>query len=130
MYAHYIMIEKMESEEKNMGEMNEELLNQYTDDWADYFADYFENQRVSRIRLKQEYKKIEKAICEIKDNHPNVTNFLEDEEIVKLNDEEEKAIIEILKLQEEINEIELKEAFKLGFKEAYIYFESMDMLKI
>ena len=124
------MIEKMESEEKNMGEMNEELLNQYTDDWADYFADYFENQRVSRIRLKQEYKKIEKAICEIKDNHPNVTNFLEDEEIVKLNDEEEKAIIEILKLQEEINEIELKEAFKLGFKEAYIYFESMDMLKI
>lgn len=130
MYAHYIMIEKMESEEKNMGEMNEELLNQYTDDWEDYFADYFENQRVSRIRLKQEYKKIEKAICEIKDNHPNVTNFLEDEEIVKLNDEEEKAIIEILKLQEEINEIELKEAFKLGFKEAYIYFESMDMLKI
>ena len=130
MYAHYIMIEKMESEEKNMGEMNEELLNQYTDDWADYFADYFENQRVSRIRLKQEYKKIEKAICEIKDNHPNVTNFLEDEESVKLNDEEEKAIREILKLQEEINEIELKEAFKLGFKEAYIYFESMDMLKI
>jgi len=26
--------------------------------------------------------------------------------------------------------IELKESFKLGFKEAYIYFESMDMLKI
>ena len=110
--------------------MNKEILNQYTDDWADYFIDYFENQRVSRIRLKEEYKKIEKTICEIKDKHPNVTNFLEDEEIVKLNDEEEKAIIEILKLQEEIKEIELKEAFKLGVKEAYIYFESMDMLKI
>ena len=48
----------------------------------------------------------------------------------KLNDEEENAIIEILKFQEEINLIELKEAFKLGFKEAYIYFESMDMLKV
>ena len=30
----------------------------------------------------------------------------------------------------EFNMIELKESFKLGFKEAYIYFKSMDMLKI
>ena len=32
--------------------------------------------------------------------------------------------------EEEINKIELKESFKLGFKEAYIYFKSMDMIKI
>ena len=109
-----------------MKKLDEGFFDQYTDD----FADYFENQRVMRIMLGSEYKKINKAICEIKDKHPNVTNFLEDEEIVKLNDEEEKAIIEILNLQEEINIIELKESFKLGFKEAYIYFKSMDMLKI
>lgn len=109
-----------------MEKLDEGFFDQYTDD----FADYFENQRVMRIMLGSEYKKINKAICEIKDKHPNVTNFLEDEEIVKLNDEEEKAIIEILNLQEEINIIELKESFKLGFKEAYIYFKSMDMLKI
>ena len=109
-----------------MEKLDEGFFDQYTDD----FADYFENQRVMRIMLGSEYKKINKAICEIKDKHPNVTNFLEDEEIVKLNDEEEKAIIEILNLQEEINIIELKEYFKLGFKEAYIYFKSMDMLKI
>ena len=107
-----------------MEKLDEGFFDQYTDD----FADYFENQRVMRIMLGSEYKKINKAICEIKDKHPNVTNFLEDEEIVKLNDEEEKAIIEILKLQEEINEIELKEAFKLGFKEAYIYFMGEDDL--
>ena len=109
-----------------MEKLDEGFFDQYTDD----FADYFENQRVMRIMLGSEYKKINKAICEIKVKHPNVTNFLEDEEIVKLNDEEEKAIIEILNLQEEINIIELKESFKLGFKEAYIYFKSMDMLKI
>ena len=109
-----------------MEKLDEGFFDQYTDD----FADYFENQRVMRIMLGSEYKKINKAICEIKYKHPNVTNFLEDEEIVKLNDEEEKAIIEILNLQEEINIIELKESFKLGFKEAYIYFKSMDMLKI
>ena len=83
-----------------------------------------------RIMLGSEYKKINKAICEIKNKYPNVVTLLEDGEKTKLNDEEENAIIEILKLQEEINMIELKESFKLGFKEAYIYFESMDMLKI
>ncbi len=113
-----------------MGNLNEELLNQYTCEWSDYFADYFENQRVGRIRLRNEYKEIEKAICEIKNKYPNVVTLLEDGEKTKLNDEEENAIIEILKLQEEINLIELKEAFKLGFKEAYIYFESMELLKI
>ena len=109
-----------------MEKLEEGFFDQYTDD----FADYFENQRVMRIMLGSEYKKINKAICEIKNKYPNVVTLLEDGENVKLNDEEEKAIIEILNLQEEINMIELKESFKLGFKEAYIYFKSMDMLKI
>ena len=109
-----------------MEKLDEGFFDQYTDD----FADYFENQRVMRIMLGSEYKKINKAICEIKNKYPNVVTLLEDGENVKLNDEEEKAIIEILNLQEEINMIELKESFKLGFKEAYIYFKSMDMLKI
>ena len=117
-------------EEKKLEKLNEEFLNQYTNEWSDYFADYFENQRVMRIMLESEYKKINKAICEIKNKYPNVVTLLEDGENVKLNDEEEKAIIEILNLQEEINMIELKESFKLGFKEAYIYFKSMYMLKI
>ena len=109
-----------------MEKLDEGFFDQYTDD----FADYFENQRVMRIMLGSEYKKKNKAICEIKNKYPNVVTLLEDGEKIKLNDEEENAIIEILKLQEEINMIELKEYFKLGFKEAYIYFESMDMLKI
>lgn len=109
-----------------MEKLDEGFFDQYTDD----FADYFENQRVMRIMLGSEYKKINKAICEIKNKYPNVVTLLEDGEKIKLNDEEEKAIIEILNLQEEINMIELKESFKLGFKEAYIYFKSMDMLKI
>lgn len=113
-----------------MEESKEEIIEQYTDEWGEYFADYFENQRVSRIRQKSEYQKLEKEICKIKNKYPNVVTLLEDGENIKLSNEEENAIIEILNLQEEINLIELKEAFKLGFKEAYIYFESMDMLKI
>lgn len=40
------------------------------------------------------------------------------------------AILEIFELLGELDVIELKESFKLGFKEAYIYFNSMNMLKI
>ena len=120
------MIKNKEKEEKKLKKLDEGFFEQYTDD----FADYFENQRVMRIMLGTEYKKINKAICEIKNKYPNVVALLEDGEKTKLNDEEENAIMEILQFQEEINLIELKEAFKLGFKEAYIYFESMDMLKI
>lgn len=45
-------------------------------------------------------------------------------------EEELKVVSKILELQLEMDFIELKESFKLGLKEAYIYFESMDMLKI
>ena len=72
-----------------MKKLDEGFFDQYTDD----FADYFENQRVSRIRLRHEYKEIEKDICEIKNKYPNVVTLLEDGENVKLNDEEEKSII-------------------------------------
>lgn len=49
---------------------------------------------------------------------------------VELTYDDENALNDLLSLQRELDIIELKEAFKLGFKEAYIYFESMDMLNI
>ena len=54
--------------------------------------------------------------------------ILEDKENVNLTCEDVKKLNEILSLERELNIIELKESFKLGFKEAYIYFESMNML--
>ena len=57
-----------------MEKLDEGFFDQYTDD----FADYFENQRVMRIMLGSEYKKINKAIREIKNKYPNVVTLLED----------------------------------------------------
>ena len=48
-----------------MEKLDEGFFDQYTDD----FADYFENQRVMRIMLGSEYKKINKDICEIKNKY-------------------------------------------------------------
>lgn len=109
-----------------MVKLDEGFFNQYTDD----FLDYFESHKVSNIMQNIEYKKINQRICKLKEKYPNVILFLENGENVDLNYEEQNVINEILKLQEELNVTELKESFKLGFKEAYIYFESMDMLNI
>lgn len=47
-----------------------------------------------------------------------------------LYDDEKDAILRILEIDEEIEKIEMKEFFKLGFKEAYIFFEEQEMLNI
>lgn len=109
-----------------MEKLDEGFFDQYTDD----FLDYFERHKILNVMHQKEYKKINQQICKLKEKYPNTITFLEDKENVELSYEEEKIVNEILKLQDELNIIELKESFKLGFKEAYIYFESMNMLNI
>lgn len=109
-----------------MEKIVESFFNLYNDD----FFEYFDRYKVLKIMQNKEYKKINQQICSIKEKYPKVISSLEDKESVALNYEEGKAINKILKLQEELDGIEIKEAFKLGFKEALIYLESMDMLNI
>lgn len=106
-----------------MEKIVESFFNLYNDD----FFEYFDRYKVLKIMQNKEYKKINQQICSVKEK---VISLLEDKESVALNYEEGKAINKILKLQEELDGIEIKEAFKLGFKEALIYLESMDRLNI
>lgn len=102
----------------------------FFDTYSDDFWEYFDRHKVLNVLKKKEYKKLSQKICKLKEKYPNVIKFLEEKENVELNNAEQNAILEILELQGELDVIELKESFKLGFKEAYIYFESMDMLNI
>lgn len=104
----------------------EGFFNEYNTD----FEEYFENHRFNKILQIPKYKDFNKKICRIKEGHPNVIAFLEDNELTDLDKEDKEAILKIIELHDELIKIEIKEAFKLGFKEAYIYFESMDMLSI
>lgn len=102
----------------------------FFDTYSDDFWEYFDRHKVLNVLNKEEYKKLNQKICKLKEKYPNAIKFLEEKENVELNNAEQKAIWEILELQGELDVIELKESFKLGFKEAYIYFESMNMLNI
>ncbi len=109
-----------------MDELYEGFFNKYSTD----FYEYFDKHIVENVIKKGEYKRLEDEIKKIKNKYPNLVILLEDREYVDLSYTDEKALNEILSLEREINIIELKESFKLGFKEAYIYFESMNMLNI
>lgn len=109
-----------------MEELCEGFFNEYSTD----FYEYFDKHLVQNVIKKGDYKNIEDEISEIKKKYPNLITLLEDMDNVELTYDDENALNDLLSLQRELDIIELKEAFKLGFKEAYIYFESMDMLNI
>ena len=91
---------------------------------------YFEHQLQKILYKREDYKKISIEISKIKKQYPNVQDYLENENIISLSDEEKNAILKIFHLQDDLRILEELELFKLGFKEAYIFFEVQDMLNI
>ena len=97
------------------------------------------NNKTEKFLLTKENKqrdnyKIEillnKKISELKYKYPNVRTFLEEKEPIELRDDEQYAMLNVLDYETELDVIELKESFKLGFKEALIYLNNMGMLKL
>lgn len=100
----------------------------FLDDFTDDFMDYLEDNRTTRLRKREEYRKIEKKIDKIKDQNPNVRNLLENREKVKLSEKETTALLEVLELQGELDTIEYKETFKLGAREVIVFLKQMKLL--
>lgn len=67
---------------------------------------------------RKDYKDIVHKMSKLKEDYPNVMNFIERSEIVELNKNEIKALSEYLKLADDIQDIELVETFKLGLKDS------------
>lgn len=105
------------------------VLDSFFNEEDNNFLEYFEKQRDKNLTNREDYKKLNKEIDNLITKYPRVQQFLEDENIEELSHDEMKTILDIIDLQEEIKVLELKEAFKLGEKEVYIFFEEMRMIK-
>lgn len=81
------------------------------------FSDFFENYNRNNLYKTLDYIKISEQIKNLKSKYPKVRNFLENSEIVDLSNEEQKIILKIIKLEKDLQELELKEAFKIGLKQ-------------
>lgn len=81
----------------------------------------YSSRSVIKVRLGEnlwnikKYKEIVHKMSKIKEEHPNVMNFLEKDEIVNFTKDEIKALSEYLKLADDMQEIEFIETFKLGY---------------
>ena len=89
----------------------EEQKNFFDEDTED-FNDYLETKMIKNLKKNLKYKEMANRIESIKANNPKVRTFLEDKEVIELSNVELNAVLDILKLQEELDNIELKTTFK------------------
>ncbi len=108
----------------------EKLMDSFINNCGNSFLQYFERYRYKNLINREDYKALYDKKQTIFNEFPNVRTFLQDRMIIELTDDEKDAILRLLEIDEEIEKIEMKEFFKLGFKEAYIFFEEQNMLNV
>ena len=95
-------------------------------------AELYELIDYSRIELKKsniEYQKLLNKITKIKQQYNNLRLLLEDEKIIKLNEEECKMLQEIISLEMQIKTFEERKIFFLGARENYFYLQNLGLIK-
>ena len=89
----------------------------FLDDFTTDFDEFMEDYKVKILYKNKRYNEIRQEINSLKKKFPNVLNFLENKQMCDFTDEEKKAILQIIILEDEQNVIEVKEAFVLGIRE-------------
>ena len=100
----------------------------FLDNYEDEFIEYLARKLAVRLKKVDNYVEIEEKISEIKKEDLNLRLLLEDEEKVKLSEEDIEKLIEILELKEKLRNIEDKEIFKLGAREMLVFLKQMKLM--
>lgn len=106
------------------------VLDSFMNEHESSFEDYFERQKVTKFLKRNDYKELMDKKREIYEKYPIVRELFEDSITDRFSKDEIEAIEEIFRINDYRDIIERKEAFKLGFKEAYIFFEEQEMLNV
>lgn len=106
------------------------VLDSFMNEHESSFEEYFEKQRITRFKYREDFKELMDKKEEIYEKYPIVRELFEGDITSKFSNDELAAIEEIFRINYYIDTIERKESFKLGFKEAYIFFEEQKMLNV
>ena len=112
-----------------MKQLQESFFNKYSDDFLGFIQDYTKN----KLENREDYKSVKEKLKKIKDDNPKLRlldDTIEDNATLELNYLEKNNLIKMMMLDDELHEIEKKEIFKLGFKEALIFFNEMGLLNL
>ncbi len=86
------------------------------------FSEWLEEQKRKYCFDTPEYKELQNRYRKISEKYPNATEVFEDLEFIELNKEEQKALIELRKIDVEMGDMEKDLCFKLGIKEAMSFY--------
>ena len=92
-------------------------------------SELIDSRRIALRTKNEEYAKLRKQVCEIKENYPNILALLEDNEVECLNAEECKNLKKLLPLYLRMIDFEDREIFFLGARENYFYFKNLELIK-
>lgn len=105
-------------------------LDSFINEYKDAFDEYYNTKVMIKLEKREDFKQIHDKIDEIFKKYPKLKDFVCDEKPASFNQEETDAFAEIYNLYDCLKIIELLEAFKLGGKEALVFFKEQEMLNI
>ena len=92
-------------------------------------SELIDSRRIALRTKCEEYEKLRKQVCEIKEKYPNILALLEDNDVEILNTEECKYLQKLLSLYSRMMDYEDREIFFLGARENYFYFKKLELIK-
>ena len=92
-------------------------------------SELIDSRRIALRTKCEEYARLRKQVCEIKEYYPNIIALLEDNEVECLNTEECKYLQKLLSLYSRMTDFEDREIFFLGARENYFYFKNLELIK-
>ena len=82
------------------------------------------------VKDREDYIETGKIRHGLMKKYPRIMTLFDRDRVDEFTDEENEALLDVIRAESDRITIERKEAFKLGFKEAFIFFKENGMLKI
>ena len=112
-----------------MEKMNK-VLDSFMNEENNNFNEFFHYKSKEILEKREDYLEIKKEKNKIYEKYPQLQEFIEDEIPMNFDEKTTEAFYDLIRLHGRIHILELREAFKMGAKEAYIFFEEQNMLNI
>lgn len=93
------------------------------------FNELIDSAKVELARDDLQYKNLINEIKMLKEKHPNIQLFFEDEGVIELGKDDCKVLQKVLDLYQEMHMYEEEKIFFLGAKENYLYLKKLNILK-
>ena len=93
------------------------------------FNELIDSAKVDLTTNDIHYKKLKNEVKNLKEKHPNLQLFFEDEGVIELCKDDCKVLQKVLDLYQEMHMYEEKKIFFLGAKEDYFYLKKLNILK-